>query len=128
MKPRGLPPSGSFTRNTSIGSELSLLPPHRSTPTETRPGVSDECKYGSQVSTRPNSDFAHCETVGLDRDSEVTLLGPASPQADLPNGTSGAGHLPKGYQISKPRGKICLQICKSVQSCLVTDNADQTSS
>ena len=85
-KPRGHASEVKDTRNTGKGSEPSLLPTHRSTPTRTQPGVLDDRKYGGQVSTRPKSDFAHCETVGLDRDSEVLLLSPASPQADLPLG------------------------------------------
>ena len=85
-KPRGHASEVTDTRNTGKGSELSLLPTHHSTPTGTQPGVPDNRRYRSQVSTCPKSDFPHCETVGLDRDSEVILLSPASPQADLPLG------------------------------------------
>ena len=49
-------------------------------------GESESSKYGSQVSTRPSNHASIASLNGLDRDSEVTLLSPASPQEICPLG------------------------------------------
>ena len=60
-----------------------------STPTDSHPGESDTSKYGSQVKTRPSLHASTASLTGLDMDSEVALLSPASPQADCyPSGCS----------------------------------------
>ena len=51
-----------------------------STPTDSHPGESESSKYGSQVSTHPSNHASIASLNGLDRDSEVTLLSPASPR------------------------------------------------
>ena len=53
-----------------------------SPPTDSHPRESDACKYGSQVTTSPSNHTSIASLTGLDRDSEVAILSPASPQAD----------------------------------------------
>ena len=72
--PRGLAPEVKDMGNARKDTE-SFSPTHFG-------GWVSDRKYGSQVSARPTNDSSHCETVGLDRDSEVIPLSPASPHED----------------------------------------------
>ena len=78
LKQRGLPLSGGSHGTPGAKVKLSSSSfAQRSTPTS---------KYGSQVSTRPSNHSSIASLNGLDRDSEVTLLSPASPQEICPLG------------------------------------------
>ena len=82
-KRRGLPPSGGSHGTPGAKVKLSSSSSAQSsTPTDSHPGESDTSKYGSQVKTRPSLHASTASLTGLDRDSEVALLSPASPQAD----------------------------------------------
>ena len=89
-KRRGLPPSGGSHGTPGAKVKLSSSSSAQSsTPTDSHPGESDTSKYGSQVKTRPSLHASTASLTGLDRDSEVALLSPASPQADCyPSGCS----------------------------------------
>ena len=89
-KRRGLPPSGGSHGTPGAKVKLSSFSSAQSsTPTDSHPGESDTSKYGSQVKTRPSLHASTVSVTGLDRDSEVALLSPASPQADCnPSGCS----------------------------------------
>ena len=86
-KQKGLPLSGGS--HGTPGAKVKLCSSsfaQRSTPSDSHPGESESSKYGSQVSTRPSNHASIASLNGLDRDSEVTLLSPASPPGDLPFG------------------------------------------
>ena len=81
LKQRGFPLSGGS--HGLLGAKVKLSSSsfaQRSTPTDSHPGESESSKYGSQVSTRPSNHASIASLNGLDRDSEVTLLSPASHQ------------------------------------------------
>ena len=78
LKQRGLPGAKVKLSSSSFA--------QRSTPTDSHPGESESSKYGSQVSTRPSNHASIASLNGLDRDLEVTLLSPASPQEICPLG------------------------------------------
>ena len=87
LKQRGLPLSGGSHGTPGAKVKLSSSSfVQSSTPTDSHPGESESSKYGSQVSTRPSNHASIASLNGLDRDSEVTLLSPASPQEICPLG------------------------------------------
>ena len=86
-KQRGLPLSGGSHGTPGAKVKLSSSSfAQRSTPTDSHPGELESSKYGSKVSTRPSNHASIARLNGLDRDSEVTLLSPASPQEICPLG------------------------------------------
>ena len=87
LKQRGLPLSGGSHGTPGAKVKLSSSSfAQRSTPTDSHPGESESSMYGSQVSTRPSNHASIASLNGLDRDLEVTLLSPASPQEICPLG------------------------------------------
>ena len=84
-----------------------------STPTDSHPRESESSKYGSQVSTRPSNHASIASLNGLDRDTGVTLLSPASPLEICPLGvrlwTNPLGitdHLVLGKDLCKVFGLV----------------------